>query len=257
MNLVIDWGNSSLKVGWFDTTVLLGTEHFGTAEAMLQTLVTRAEPMPDRVIVSSTSRSGAGIRQELAGLATELYVFDSRMPVPVQNGYETPHTLGPDRLAGAVGAVELFPGRACLVLDLGTCLTADLVDEAGTFRGGLIAPGLHMRFRAMHEHTARLPLIDNPLADDHWPELIARNTRDALRSGVLNGLGFELNGLIEAHRATWPDLAVLLCGGDGPVLRSRLKEPIFAVPELVLIGLNRILRYNVENVRTGRPANWK
>ncbi|WP_353887414.1 type III pantothenate kinase [uncultured Spirosoma sp.] len=257
MNLVVDWGNSRLKAGWFDTTELVRTDHFGTAEAMLQALTTPGSPQPDQVIVSSTSRSEASIRQELARLTDTLYVFDNRMPVPIQNGYETPQTLGADRLAAAVGATALFPDRACLVLDLGTCLTADLVDDTGTFRGGLIAPGLHMRFQAMHEHTARLPLIENPLADADWPALTARTTRDALRSGVLNGLGFELNGLIGAHRDVWPDLAVLLCGGDGPVLRSRLKEPIFAVPELVLIGLNRILRHNVENLRTGRPANWK
>ncbi len=257
MNLVVDWGNSRLKAGWFDTTELVRTDHFGTAEAMLQALTTPGSLQPDQVIVSSTSRSEASIRQELARLTDTLYVFDNRMPVPIQNGYETPQTLGADRLAAAVGATALFPDRACLVLDLGTCLTADLVDDTGTFRGGLIAPGLHMRFQAMHEHTARLPLIENPLADADWPALTARTTRDALRSGVLNGLGFELNGLIGAHRDVWPDLAVLLCGGDGPVLRSRLKEPIFAVPELVLIGLNRILRHNVENLRTGRPANWK
>lgn len=257
MNLVVDWGNSSLKVGWFDTTELVRTDQFGTADALLQALATPGSRQPDQAIVSSTSRSEAGIRRELAELTDDLYVFDNRMPVPIQNGYETPETLGPDRLAAAVGAAALVPGRACLVLDLGTCLTADLVDDTGTFRGGLIAPGLRMRFQAMHEHTARLPLIDNPLTDTDWPALTARNTRDALRSGVLNGLGFELNGLIRAHRENWTDLAVLLCGGDGPVLRSRLKEPIFAVPELVLIGLNRILRHNVENLRTGRPANWK
>lgn len=257
MNLVIDWGNSSLKTGWFDGVELVETGHFNTVSALIQAIGQSADRPLEQVLVSSTSRSADVIQQELTGLPVPVHVFDNQTPVPIKNGYDTPHTLGPDRLAAAAGAAGLFPGRACLVLDLGTCLTADLVDPDGTFRGGLIAPGLTMRFRAMHEHTARLPMIDNPLADANWPDLVARNTRDALRSGVLNGLGFELNGLIEAHRHNWPDLAVLLCGGDGPVLRSRLKEPIFAVPELVLTGLNRILRYNVETIHTGRPADWK
>jgi type III pantothenate kinase len=225
--------------------------------AFLQSIDNLTDRPLEQILVSSTSRSADVIHRELYGLPVVVRVFDNQTPVPIKNGYDTPHTLGPDRLAAAVGAAGLFPNRACLVLDLGTCLTADLVDPAGTFRGGLIAPGLSMRFRAMHEHTARLPLIDDPLTDADWPHLVARNTRDALRSGVLNGLGFELNGLIDAHRRDWPDLAVLLCGGDGPVLRSRLKEPIFAVPELVLTGLNRILRYNVETIHTGRPADWK
>ncbi len=257
MNLVVDWGNSSLKTGWFDGGVLVETGHFNTVSAFLQAVDRSTDRLPEQMLVSSTSRSVDVIQRELNALPVIVHVFDNQTPVPIRNGYDTPHTLGPDRLAAAVGAAGLFPDRACLVLDLGTCLTADLVDPDGTFRGGLIAPGLTMRFRAMHEHTARLPMIDDPLADADWPGLVARNTRDALRSGVLNGLGFELNGLIDAHRRDWPDLAVLLCGGDGPVLRSRLKEPIFAVPELVLMGLNRILRYNVETIHTGRPADWK
>ena len=251
MNLVIDWGNSSVKTGWFDGDTLLSTGHFTDPDGLLAAMSDPTTIPPDHVLVSSTSRSAADIRAGFGALPVQ--VLDAQLPVPIGNAYETPATLGTDRLAAAVGATVRFPGRDCLVLDLGTCLTADWVDAGGTFRGGLIGPGLHMRFRAMHTLTARLPLVEALPPGADWPALTAGNTREAMRSGVLNGLVFELDGLIGAYREKQPELAVLVCGGDGPLLASRLKAPIFAVPELVLIGLNRILRYNVENLQADTP----
>ena len=111
-------------------------------------------------------------------------MFDSQTPVPIGKAYDTPNTLGADRVAASVGAMTLFPSQTCLVLDLGTCLTADLINKEHVFQGGLISPGLSMRFRAMHEQTARLPLV-NPPAD--WPALTAKNTQAAMQRGVMNG----------------------------------------------------------------------
>lgn len=266
MNLVIDWGNSSLKAGWFEADALTAVERYATPDALLTALTARTRLMsqdqtPMRVMASSTSRSADQMRAGLTGLGGAVWVLDAQTPVPIEKDYETPHTLGADRIAGAVGATALFPGQACLILDLGTCLTADLVDSGATFRGGLISPGLRMRLRAMHEQTARLPLIDWPglnqsgasETNQDWPELTARSTRQAMLSGVLNGLAFELNGIIETYRRAWPGLAVVLCGGDAPTFESRLKPPIFVFPELVLIGLNRILNYNVKNLPADPP----
>lgn len=266
MNLVIDWGNSGLKAGWFRADELTAVERYPTPDALLTTLAERTEQRegraaPMRVIASSTSRPADAIRAGLTGLGSAVWVLDAQTPVPIEKDYETPHTLGADRVAGAVGATVLFPGQACLILDLGTCLTADFVDpgqsrQGATFRGGLISPGLRMRLRAMHEQTASLPLIDwsdTSRNEADWPELTARSTRQAMLSGVLNGLAFELNGIIETYRRTWPDLAVVLCGGDAPTFESRLKPPIFVVPELVLIGLNRILNDNVKNLPANTP----
>jgi type III pantothenate kinase len=236
----IDWGNSSLKVGWFQDGSLQKTGHFDT---LTQTAEALRQNPPAHVIVSSTSRPAAEVRTQLTDLGgADWLLLTGQTPAPITNAYETPQTLGADRLAAAVGAVRLFPGRNCLILDLGTCLTADFVDAGGTFRGGLIAPGLRMRLRAMHEFTARLPLVE-PEPDEALP-LAARNTRQAMVSGAVNGLAFELNGLIGAYQSQ-PDLAVLLCGGDAPTFESRLKGPIFAIPELVLWGLTTILEHNV------------
>ncbi len=252
LNAVVDWGNTRLKVGWFLGSSLYETARYESANSLMTAL---HERRPAHVLVSSTSRSGEEIRAGLRGTGAPVWVLDSQTPLPIGKDYETPGTLGADRVAAATGAVALFPGQPCLIFDLGTCLTADFVDERAVFRGGLISPGLRMRFRAMHEQTARLPLVEGPAGGhpDEWPKLAAKNTQQAMQSGVLNGLAFEMNGIIDVYRQEWPELVVLLCGGDGPTFESRLKPPIFAVPELVLIGLNRILRYNVENLQADTP----
>ena len=247
LNLVIDWGNSSLKTAWFDRDALLHSERYSSLDALLIALEIRSI---GHVLVSSTSRPADEIRGQFMNLATDFLVLDSRTLVPIRKAYDTPTTLGTDRVAAAVGAFALFPGQDCLVLDLGTCLTADFVDRDAVFQGGLISPGLRMRFRAMHEQTARLPLVEAPA---EWPALTPKNTHQAMQSGVGNGLLFEMNGIIEAYRREYPDIVVVVCGGDMPAFESRLKPPIFAVSNLVLIGLNRILRYNVENLQANTP----
>ena len=247
-NVVIDWGNTTVKTGWFNGATLIDTRRYNSVDALLADL---SERPPASIVVSSTSRPADLIRADLAAIESVVLVVDGQTPVPIGKAYDTPHTLGADRVAAAVGATVLFPGEGCLVLDLGTCLTADFIDREGVFQGGLISPGLHMRFRAMHEQTARLPLVTAGLT--LWPELTARNTRQAMLSGVVNGLLFELNGIIETYRRERPGTVVLVCGGDAPSFESRLKGPIFAVPELVLIGLNRILRYNVDILQANTP----
>ena len=248
MNAVVDWGNTRLKAGWFEEDNLVAVNRYETADALVTDLTRQR---PDHIIVSSTNQPADRIFTELNPLGVAMLVLDGQTPVPVRNAYDTPRTLGADRVAAAVGATGLFPNRDCLVLDVGTCLTADFIDRDGVFQGGLISPGVRMRLLAMHEQTARLPLVE--LTDADWPTLTAKNTRQALLSGVLNGLLLEMNGLIEHYRRDCPDLVVLTCGGDAPTFESRLNSPIFAASDLVLIGLNRILTYNVKNLHADTP----
>lgn len=248
MNLVIDWGNSSLKAGWFDGDRLIGIEHVAEPSGLWDAL---NRQLPERVIVSSTSHPAETLRDYFPDVwVADWLVLHADLAVPIQKDYDTPHTLGADRVAAAVGATTLFPDDACLVIDMGTCITADIIDQSGTFRGGVISPGLRMRLLAMHQFTARLPLIEvNDLIGSDWPSLTAKNTRQAMQSGALNGMLLELDGIIENHRRQYTNLRVLVCGGDAPIFESNLKPPIFAVPELVLRGLNRILEYNVKELR--------
>ncbi|GAA4455491.1 type III pantothenate kinase [Nibrella saemangeumensis] len=255
MNLVVDWGNSSLKLGWFEGSVLTESRYHVSPDNFRDLLrqQVRNGRQPDQVIVSSTSRPGEELRAQVAELGetitetTHWLIFDNTTSVPVSIDYDTPLTLGTDRVAAGVGATVLFPGEDCLVIDMGTCITADVVDQGGVFRGGLISPGLRMRFRGMHVFTERLPLIEPDLqAVRDLPALIGKNTHQAMQSGAINGMLFELNGIIAAHRSERPNIKVVVCGGDALFFESRLKPPIFVVPEVVLIGLNRILEHNVK-----------
>ncbi len=238
--VTVDWGNSSLKVGWFQNDQLLHIARFNTLTELSAALSLRPA---QRGIVCSTNRPADDLLALTKQTDIDWLRFDSQTSVPIGNAYDTPQTLGTDRLAAAVGATVLQPGRDCLILDAGTCLTADWVSADGVFLGGLIAPGIQMRLRAMHEFTARLPVVS--LASGDVLSVTATNTRQAMLAGAVLGMALEMNGLIADYRNRCPDLAVLLCGGDGPLLESRLKGAIFAVPELVLWGLNRISEHNV------------
>jgi type III pantothenate kinase len=168
--------------------------------------------------------------------------LSSYTSVPLVNQYKTPETLGLDRLATAIGAQELYPGKDLLVIDAGTAITFDVIERNGTFVGGNISPGLSSRFRALHEFTKKLPLIK---ASDDFP-VIGQSTEEAIRAGVINGMVFEIDGTIDMIRKKMPHIQPVLTGGDAQFFERRLKNPIFVKFEITLIGLNRILEYNVE-----------
>lgn len=161
-------------------------------------------------------------------------------PVPIVNSYSTPETLGMDRLAAAVGAWSIQPGHDMLVIDAGTALTVDFLSADGVYHGGNIAPGIGMRFNALHEHTGALPLIS---AQGDIP-MFGKDTATAIRSGVLNGIRHEVDGYIGEMGSLHPSLLVFLTGGDAEFFDIKGKSTIFAVPDLVLYGLARIVEYN-------------
>ncbi len=177
-----------------------------------------------------------------AKLAT-FFVLDEQMALPIQIGYETPHTLGKDRIAAVVGAQCLRPKRDVLVIDAGTAITYELLEASGLYVGGNISPGMTTRFRALHHFTQKLPLVSEP-EEVPW---VGVSTVSAIQAGVVNGIVLEMDGYITQLRQKYPDLLVFLTGGHSFYFERRLKNRIFADINLVLIGLNRILEYNVEN----------
>ncbi|GLU51585.1 type III pantothenate kinase [Dyadobacter frigoris] len=237
MNVVVDSGNTYSKIGWFSGDHLIRYE---TRLGFTELIELIRSELPERIMYSSVNRS---VSEFLEALDRDVPVLNltGNTPVPIKKDYETPHTLGADRVAGACGANWMFPEKDVLVVDMGTSITYDLVDREGIFRGGLISPGVRMRFNALHTFTKRLPLFD-PEKD---PEFIGKSTKNAIQSGVMNGTLAEIEGIINRYRHEIPSLCVVICGGDVAFFESNLKPPIFAVPELVLIGLNRILTYNV------------
>jgi len=240
MNLCIDQGNSSTKIGVFDQSILIDSvvfEEFGKAEVAV--LFERYRI--DACILSSVRIENIELIQELRAFSTVFIELSHRTPIPLQNNYKTPHTLGKDRLAAVVGATFLKPQSDILVIDAGTAITYDFVSSDNIYQGGNIAPGLHMRLRAMHEFTQKLPLVD---AVSETPEF-GTDTQSALTSGALYGVIYEIDGYINHLKIKYPQLLVFLTGGSTFYFISKLKSTIFAERNLVLIGLNRILQYNV------------
>jgi type III pantothenate kinase len=239
VNLVVDYGNSSAKVGIFDDHYL--KEKFMFASPGELTSFLERQPA-ENMIVSSVSHDAEEV-SHWGPHAKRKFILRHTLPLPITLNYSTPHTLGVDRIAGVCGAQQLFPGKNCLVIDAGTCITYDFIDLRGNFQGGAISPGMSMRFQAVHTFTRRLPLIE-PIATGDVP-LIGNSTEKSIQSGIINGVVEELDGIISRYREKFADLQVILCGGDVQFFENRLKASIFAVPELVLSGLNSILIYNV------------
>ncbi len=240
MNVCIDIGNTFCKVGKFEGGNLIET--FSQLQ-LSDVLPLLKEEKPQHTLLSSVR-----ILQEdwLAMLKqyTSLHLFSSEMPVPIQNHYQTPKTLGLDRVAGVVGAKVLYPEANCLVIDMGTCITFDLIDIQNNYWGGNIAPGLQMRLKAMHTFTDKLPL----LTLENWQDsedILGRQTTEAMLLGVVHGIVFEIEGYHKQIEKKYNPLTVILSGGDASFFETKVKAPIFAVPLLNLIGLNRILEYNV------------
>ena len=230
----IDIGNSQVKIGLFKEDKLLKAENVETS-SILKYL---RENDVSNLIISSVTEDNSVIT-ELVKDYQNLLELKSDTPVPLKIDYETPNTLGIDRVAAAVGAINHFQGPL-VVVDVGSCITCDLIDEKNIFKGGTISPGLQMRLEAMHTFTSKLPLLK--LATPK--QLIGRSTDDAMLSGVVNGSRQEITGIIGEYQKKHPDLMVIICGGDANYFDNIIEFNIFVLPNLVLEGLNAILRFN-------------
>ena len=240
MNLTIDIGNTLIKMAVFDGGEIVEKLLAEECDTKLLDGLLARWPAIDRAIIASTGGRTAPLARMLRVRAVKCLEFTPATPVPIGNAYLTPATLGRDRLAAAVGAATLYPGRNALIVDFGTAVTLDFVSADGVFRGGCISPGMAMRFRALHEYTAALPLCD---ATDS-AELLGRTTDEAVRLGVMNSLAFEIEGYIARMQGEIEDLCVIFTGGDTNFFAKRIKNTIFANCNLVFWGLNRILEYN-------------
>ncbi len=236
--LVIDVGNSRMKMGLFRHGHLVARQAalHGDLAAVEQFLCGREV---QRIAVGSVAAPKLAFMDALASFAPVVGIRGDS-PAPLQNAYTTPGTLGVDRLANAVGVAMAFPNRAALAIDLGSCATFDLVDELAVLRGGIISPGLHMRAKAMHAFSARLPEVDPP--ED--PVLPGYDTTTSLAAGIFHGMLHELNGHIAFFRQRHRGLAVVLTGGDAPRFARALKSGIFVHPTLTLLGLYAILHFD-------------
>ncbi|HDP76443.1 MAG TPA: type III pantothenate kinase [Bacteroidales bacterium] len=239
MNLIIDIGNSLSKVAVADGKEIKFFQNYKELDiGDLMPIINNFRPQ--RCIVSAVGKIPVNtlvwLRQNLP-----VHIAGANTNIPLKNDYSTPETLGFDRLALAVGANYLLPNQNVLVIDAGTAITYDLVTSEGVYKGGAISPGLRLRFKALNDYTAKLPLIE------HFKtvEIVGASTVECISSGVINGTVLEIDGYVEKINSIYEGCIVVLTGGDANFLANMLKNSIFVNPFLMVIGLNRILEFNV------------
>ena len=238
VNLCIDIGNSRVKMALFEKDAI---SQFVVFEGFRETDILQwiGNIVFERGIYSSVLKS---IPEWLLSISNKENVIklEAGLKIPLKINYKTPETLGSDRIAAMVGAIALYPNSNLLIVNAGTCVTYDLVNKLYEFIGGNIAPGLDMRWKAMHEFTSSLPRVKeiDPNAD-----LLGIDTLTALQNGGLQGIIFEIEGYFNNLINNYSNLICIITGGSAPFLVNHLKIGNFAEPYLVLKGLNSILNY--------------
>ena len=240
MNLVIDIGNTRIKSALFVGNML----HTFKIVDSLEQLLTDTEFLnkAKHAIIGSVVEDVDSFYERLNQIIPTI-IFKSSTKIPVTNLYKSIATLGSDRLSAAVAAYYLFPNSNVLTIDAGTCIKYNFTNHKNEYLGGAISPGMAMRFKALHQFTSKLPLVEPNWS---YTDLIGTNTQNSILSGVLNGSIAEVDGIIDGYKLLYPDILVLLTGGDSEFLAKRLKNSIFAHQNLALKGLNDILNYNLE-----------
>ncbi len=236
MELVIDVGNSYTKLGYFSDGDLIKSDRIANGSDQWNIYDLNAITS---CLVSATTDLPLKVRELCDSIQNVIYLGEDT-PLPFVNLYKTPSTLGRDRIAAIAGIKHLYPGKNALVIDAGTSITYDLIDENGRYYGGRISPGLTMRYKALNHYTGRLPEVAHGEINTYFGD----STESSIRTGVFLGLIEEINGTIQTFANKHPDLIVALSGGDADHLVNHVKYRIFALPNLILLGLHQILKYN-------------
>lgn len=241
MNLVIDIGNTLVKAAVFKEDSLAFKASFPKENFVAEANLISGQFNIERAILSNVSHSPENFDSLLIS-KENLLILDQDTKVPFKNLYSTPQTLGVDRIALMAGAAVQFPFKNTLVIDAGSCITYDFLDGENNYFGGAISPGIEMRYKAVHQQTAKLPLL-KPVTE--IPR-IGNSTENAIHLGVLNGVIQEIDGIIAQYGALYDNFTTILTGGDAIFLSKNLKSTIFAKPNFLLEGLNGILIHNLD-----------
>lgn len=248
MNLCVDQGNSRTKVALMtdEGKIMKHLIYKSFSSADVERLFDLYDITDS--IISSVVDIEAAVVNTLHRRSQHFVLFDHMTPVPIVNRYDTPQTLGQDRLAAAVGAKSLCPNENLLIIDAGSAITYDFVSAEGEYMGGNIAPGIKMRFTMLQRMTKKLPLVD--AEENELIPLFGTNTRDAIAAGVIRGVTYEVKGYMRTLKEKMPHYQTFLTGGHAPYVLNNVrssrneKREIRYEKNLVLIGLNTILVYN-------------
>jgi len=243
MILTIDVGNTRIKGAVFEGDNLIEYFVFSKTEIEknIQKILKDFSNITDLVVASV-----GNIEKQLFlnfQNCVKVHLISHQDVFPFTNEYETPLTLGIDRMVLASGAVLAYPQQNRLVIDAGTCITYDFIDSNNNYRGGAISPGIRLRYEALHNYTAKLPL----LTFEEPQDFIGNSTAKAIHSGVVNGVVHEIDGFIDQYRELYPKFTIILTGGDTVFLAKRLKNTIFANSNFLLQSLNHTFQYTITN----------
>jgi type III pantothenate kinase len=237
MNLIIDIGNTRTKVAVFDEDGIVTQQVYNELMICDVEQMLALYPKTNKGILSSTIQRDDELINYLSQTLAFFIELNSFIKVPFKNLYKTPDTLGTDRIALVAGASMLYPGKNILIIGAGSAITYDFINAQNEYLGGNISPGIEMRFKALHTFTGKLPLFSK----DKDISGLGKDTKTAIVAGVQNGVVSEIEGYINLLSKSYNILTVILTGGDADFLADKLKYSIFAIPNLTLIGLNRIL----------------
>ena len=230
--ITIDEGNTSVKLALFDNDTLVSKYNNIDLNFVIKLL-----PKCDRLILS-TVKNKSNFKTLFSN--KNFVLLNNFTPLPIKILYKSPTSLGNDRIALAVGAITNFPNKNVLVIDAGTCITYDLINSKKEYLGGSISPGIQMRYNALHQFTSQLPLLESV----DTAMLTGVNTEESIHSGIINGVFVEIDGIIQRYTNQYPDIKVIVTGGNAKFFDKGLKNTIFAKPNLLMEGLNKILDYN-------------
>ncbi len=241
MNLTIDIGNTNIKIAVFENDKIILTRIY--EEFTSKQLNDLNNKYKFRNVIFSSVIINDFLIKDLQMNLYDFVELTYETPLPIKNKYKSPQSLGNDRIAAVTGANKIFPDNTVLVIDTGTAITYDIITSKAEYIGGNISPGLAMRFKALNAFTGKLPQLNK---SENYPDF-GTTTEDAIVSGVQKGIIYEMEGYIEETGKLHKDLKVILTGGDAKFFDKMLKKRIFVEPNLIFIGLNTILEYNVSN----------
>lgn len=240
MNLIIDIGNTRAKLAVYSNNDLLEKNTCSHKNIAKQLKKLQKDYKINNCIISSVSKFDTSNLKTFGNL-NKIIHLDQHTEVPFFNEYNSPSTLGVDRIALASAAISKYPDQNVLVIDAGTCITYDFINSQKVYLGGAISPGIILRYKSLNEYTANLPFLNRSNF-----KLIGKDTDSSIHSGVLNGLIQEIDGVIDQYKRKYKNLTVVLTGGDTNFLAKKLKSTIFANPNFLLEGLNSILIHNLD-----------
>ena len=245
MNLTIDIGNTRIKTAVFEGKNLLEVKAFDKSafEEGMRGLFNR-NPNIRQAIISSVAEASSDYESVLTD-HVRVFHLDQNLSLNFSSKYDDASKLGADRKALIAAAVTIYPAQDVLVIDMGSCVTYDLVDRSGLHHGGGISPGWQMRLNAMHTFTGRLPQLSTLEYTIEKKEVTGMNTHQAMFNSTFFGLIAEIDKRIEYYKSEFPDLTVILTGGDAQSFSVRLKNRIFAHSNFLLEGLNALLEHNL------------